>query len=132
MVLSALEAWLACGPRELVLERHSVDVQTVGRQGSGFLPRMPGLLPLPVPAHFKWHYHVYMREHRAPQPSLSQGNRELTSGHLSCLCFEAVDKAERTGRRRLLDSCGGICRHGGWGGGIPNSGTEQVGQLKAP
>lgn len=85
---------------------------SVGQQGLGLLPRLPGLSPLPAPAHFKWHYHVYMREHRALQPPLSQGNRELTSGHLGCLCSEAVDKAERAGRRRLLDSCGGLCRHG--------------------
>lgn len=96
----------------------SGDFSNCRAPGLGLSPRMPGLLPLPVPAHFQWHYHACMREHRVPQRPLSQGNRKLTtSGHLGCLCSEAVNKAERAGRRRLLDSYVGICRHrdgGGW------------------
>lgn len=99
-----------------------------GHQGMSFLPRMPGHLPLPAAAHFRWHYRVYMREHRAPQQSLSQGNRKLTSGHLGCLCSEAVDKAERAGRGRLLDNYGGISRHRGF---PTQEYTEQAEWLRA-
>lgn len=96
-----LGSWFWRGTLWIILP---LDYSNCGAPGLGLSPQGAWAFASPNPAHFRWHYRVYMREHRAPQQSLSQGNRKLTSGNLGCLCSEAADKAETAGRGKLLDT----------------------------